>query len=497
MVKKNEKEKYVFNLSISKDDYVKLGSDKNIELLGGINKDDFIDEMQNSQEKFKLDDKNFIYNNSTNKSNYTDTLIEYILDGMDYFQNKKKQHQYEMMKKDYAKNRSRYLNKISKQHHLSNSQLYNSLNNKKSDMFKFTSNSEFPKIKFASNGQEELLIKKKQKTLIEEEIANNAKIERRANLFYDPNEDEEAKKYFEDKKAKKKKKEDEYLDILTDTNDKPSMFDKPVLNIDVSSKMKELSQSKYIRIALRIFDFTFSDKKYLKDSYEYAIKNPEETIKSLSTLFEDSKKNHAIDNLVAVNFIQNDGIRNYAVGEKGKEAAENLYMAKKEYYMNTSYAKEHLLFSNCYELESELKEYFMKKISDQIGSDKLNETRGIYISADSDSSKKLAENTDLLSIVSKNLTSIKKGSFVNDSVAFTDENFYHALHNADILNMHINKQGNVDLLITDVYDFNDEKKSSDLIKLAREHQLRGDLIPYFIVYRVVIPKSKIPKLNKN
>ena len=51
---------------------------------------------------------------------------------------------------------------------------------------------------------------------------------------------------------------------------------------------------------------------------------------------------------------------------------------------------------------------------------------------------------------------------------FKSKNFYNAINNADILDLHINKQGNIDLLVVDTYDFN-KNDSNDLVKLAREH----------------------------
>ena len=63
---------------------------------------------------------------------------------------------------------------------------------------------------------------------------------------------------------------------------------------------------------------------------------------------------------------------------------------------------------------------------------------------------------------------------------FESKNFHNAISNADILDLHINKQGNIELLFVDTYDFN-KNEPKDLIKLAREHQDRGDLIPYFML----------------
>lgn len=55
--------------------------------------------------------------------------------------------------------------------------------------------------------------------------------------------------------------------------------------------------------------------------------------------------------------------------------------------------------------------------------------------------------------------------------------------------MHLNKNGDLDFLVTDVYDFNDDKNASDLIKVGRDRQEKGEIIPYFYIYHVIIPKS--------
>ncbi len=55
--------------------------------------------------------------------------------------------------------------------------------------------------------------------------------------------------------------------------------------------------------------------------------------------------------------------------------------------------------------------------------------------------------------------------------------------------MHINKNGEIDLLVTDVYDFNDDKNAGELIKVGRNRQEKGEIIPYFYIYHVIIPKS--------
>jgi hypothetical protein len=70
---------------------------------------------------------------------------------------------------------------------------------------------------------------------------------------------------------------------------------------------------------------------------------------------------------------------------------------------------------------------------------------------------------------------------------------YNSMNEKDNKNMHINKNGDLDLLITDVYDFNNDKNASDLVKVGRDRQEKGGIIPYFYIYHVIIPKNL--KLN--
>ncbi len=198
-------------------------------------------------------------------------------------------------------------------------------------------------------------------------------------------------------------------------------------------------------------------------------------------------------NQIAVDHIDNKFLKWYASENYGLETAENLLMSKKDSYLNTDYAKEHLIFKNYKELSTDLRNYFEKKITKQIGADKLETTGGIYINAEHYSSKELAkvlvDNKEFVKKVAEARKSMEVGNSVNTSIQFTDRNFHYAIGKADILDMHINKNGEIDLLVTDVYDFNDDKNASDLIKTGRNRQEKGEIKPYFYIYHVIIPKS--------
>ena len=208
---------------------------------------------------------------------------------------------------------------------------------------------------------------------------------------------------------------------------------------------------------------------------------------------------NSLINQIAVDYIDNSLLKEFASKAFGTETAENLLMSKKDTYLSTEYANEHLIFNNYKELSSDLGSYFKEKITSQIGADKLEDTKGIYINAEHQSSKNLAgvltNHNGFIKDIAKNRKSLKVGNSVNSSIQFTDKNFRNAIGKADIRNMHINKNGDLDLLITDVYDFNPNSQS-DLIQVGRERQERGEIIPYFYIYHVIIPKNAKLKENK-
>lgn len=175
----------------------------------------------------------------------------------------------------------------------------------------------------------------------------------------------------------------------------------------------------------------------------------------------------------------------------GNEAVENLHMSKANSYLNTNYAKQHKIYNNYTEAPENLREYFKTKISEQIGENKLDKTKGILIDSDSKSAislkNTLLNEKSFIDKLNKYDSAMKNGYIINDSIEFKNKNWHYALGNADIRDMHINENGNIELYITDVYDFN-EGERSDLVRVGRDRQDKGEIIPYFILYRVIIQK---------
>ncbi len=201
----------------------------------------------------------------------------------------------------------------------------------------------------------------------------------------------------------------------------------------------------------------------------------------------------------AIELINNKSIYKTLKKSQGTEATENLLMSKKDSYLNTDYAKEHLIYNNYTELDNDFKDYFKEKIKTQIGEDKLNSTKGIFINSEhlssKDLSKVIVQNEDFKKLFNENNNKMQKGLITEGSINFTDKNFHNALGNVDIKEMKYKKNGDLELYVTDVYDFN-KNDNNPMVKAGRRLQDRGEIKPYFIIYHVIIPKNEIREIRK-
>ncbi len=241
--------------------------------------------------------------------------------------------------------------------------------------------------------------------------------------------------------------------------------------------------------------YKFSVVKYPKHS-----DNPEVrklTKQALETYLQNDAKleKYAVDNI-------NNPITKFGVKASlwwGKEAAENLHMSKTDSYLDTDYARKHQVLNNYKEMPKELQDYFNKKIPQQVGADKLDTMKGIFYDEKSEPSKNLKHNLlkdkNFIRKLNKYTKAMDLKMSVNDSIALTGANWSHAVGNADIRDMHINKNGDLELYIADVYDFNEGEESKPVI-VGRNRQEKGEITPYFYAYRVIIPSAEMKSAIK-
>lgn len=210
--------------------------------------------------------------------------------------------------------------------------------------------------------------------------------------------------------------------------------------------------------------------------------------------------NNTLDKAVfkTTDYFIEDGYKKTAqVGARlvgGIDADENLKMSIKNMYLDTPFAREHTIYNNVSEVSPFLRPYVVKKIKSQLGSEYLSTIKGLFVDNDKESSKRLSENKDIHLFVKRNKEFLKNLGYIkNDSIQFTDSNFYNAIGKADIVDMYLTPNGEITFYVVDTYDFN---KNSDnpFVRGARKHQEKGTIIPYFIIYSVKLNKYTTERL---
>ena len=73
-----------------------------------------------------------------------------------------------------------------------------------------------------------------------------------------------------------------------------------------------------------------------------------------------------------------------------------------------------------------------------------------------------------------------------------DKNFHYAINNADIINLRIDKNGNIYGDLIDITDYN-KGDENILVKAARPLQLSGEITPIFVIVQF---KTNIKELTK-
>lgn len=145
-----------------------------------------------------------------------------------------------------------------------------------------------------------------------------------------------------------------------------------------------------------------------------------------------------------------------------------------------------------------IKGYLKNKVKGAINKD---DCRGVVFNSDSSISKAIDESQALKNFLNANKNELLKGGVIdNASIGFTqkqDFDLYYAIHKADVLMPHLDKDGNFHAIIGDVYDFdlnkNNPQKTGEIVKKAINIQQHGKLENYFILIFVDIDKSTIKK----
>lgn len=165
------------------------------------------------------------------------------------------------------------------------------------------------------------------------------------------------------------------------------------------------------------------------------------------------------------------------------KAASNDFRNSKEYI-----TKNGALIYNIYDLPSkELQDIVQKKVQGQLG---VSNANGIILNSTSDLAKEISTSRELKDYYLKHKDNLQKGKVVKDESTYlgSSQNMAKSIGHADIVYSYIDKQGDLNSVILDTYDFN--KNDSDWkVQIARQSQDLRTIRNYYEIIITKTPKS--------
>ena len=178
---------------------------------------------------------------------------------------------------------------------------------------------------------------------------------------------------------------------------------------------------------------------------------------------------------------------------KFPDAAELFDMSYSDHYMDTEFTRKNTVLNSYKDAPPVLRDYFKDKIIKQVGENHLKDTKGIFIDAGSESSKRLAKSEYLLNFLRDNKQEIKEyGKIDEGSLEFKDDNWGYALGKADIQKLIVLPNGDISMYVTDTLEMNNDDPRS-IVKGARRLQDENIIKPFFACFHVKIDKKTADK----
>lgn len=175
---------------------------------------------------------------------------------------------------------------------------------------------------------------------------------------------------------------------------------------------------------------------------------------------------------------------------KGAHDAYELWkIAAERFEASAEYIRKNgFIVNKVSDLPVELQKYVRHKLYGQLGT---YEARGLMLRPESSLSTELASCNKMINFIKENYSALSQHQIVNGSAEFNDsDNLGLALGNADILNAHIDAQGNFRAIVADTYEFNkdDPRWKVEWARNVQEHDL---LENYYILCVIVIPREQL------
>lgn len=115
----------------------------------------------------------------------------------------------------------------------------------------------------------------------------------------------------------------------------------------------------------------------------------------------------------------------------------------------------------------------------------------LVLNSNSSVAQKIQQSDALREFLTKNMESIRKtGTAPNTTIEFKDidKDLYSTFHGAEVKNIRLDNQGNLNIRVEDYYNFN-PNRTSVKGRVGEKLQKQGDLEPYYVITVLKIPKE--------
>lgn len=139
---------------------------------------------------------------------------------------------------------------------------------------------------------------------------------------------------------------------------------------------------------------------------------------------------------------------------------------------------------NDYKLQKDIKNRIKHEMN-------IKDCKVLVLKTDSSIFNKIIHSKAFKSFIDRNYEQLKTNKTIKDSkIEFCsiDKDLYSSFHGAEIKNISVDNQGNLNLRIEDFYNFNPGRTSLKG-RIGEKHQNNGELEPYDIITVLKIPKE--------
>ena len=227
------------------------------------------------------------------------------------------------------------------------------------------------------------------------------------------------------------------------------------------------------------------------------IEKSDGTIEEISKLdFELIRLNQIKEDLMVKyteKWMANIGGEIFAWQHNTSEALALYKIGSSERNGNIDYVQKNgYMYESVKELKNnQLEKDFSDRLQKEIGK---KDAPILVLNPDSTMAAAIQRTEELQTFITNNISALKNGSTIsNKTITFKTGDMYNALHGAVIREAQIDVQGNLNIQITDVWNFN-KNRPSLRGRLGEKYQENGELTNYGILIIIKVPQEKWQKV---